>query len=248
MFQRDEAIRQKRLERQQKHVVKQEEDFLRTQQEIHREKLRNTRIRLSVDTSKTWEDIKREEEIKRKDRIEKRKEELLQTSQCSESLLKSVEKWKTYKSTEAEKPSSRRGSRESGVSSPNRGSKTSSLSPEEVTAALKRKQEKWEAKVKQQKLLLQANRKEIAPDHAAIELERRHLEYVEKWKKKAEEKKAQEEMEKRKKEEEERKHREKILQSRVPDGSTRLTKAAEERVKAVCALLSLVLLVSHSSS
>lgn len=238
MFFRDELIRQKRLARQQKSTDKQEGDFIQTQQEIRREKLRNTRIRLSIDPSKTWEDIKREEEIKRKDRVEKRKEELLQASHCSESLQKSIEKWKTFKSSEADKSlskesSPRRGSQGSGISSPNRGSKGSGISPEEVTANLKRKQEKWEAKMKQQKLLLQASKKEVTPDHAALELERRHLEYAEKWKRKAEEKKAQEEMEKRKREEEERKRREKIIRSNVPDGSTRLTKAAEERVKAV---------------
>jgi type II secretory pathway pseudopilin PulG len=120
MFNREELIRQRRVEREQKNRTRQEEEFLQTQQEMNREKLRNTRIRLSIDPSKTWEDLKREEEVKRKDRIEKRKEELLQSSRYSEGLSKSVEKWKTFKSRESESlvataaattdPSSRRGS------------------------------------------------------------------------------------------------------------------------------------------
>jgi hypothetical protein len=126
MFSRDEIIRQRRLERQQKNELKQQETSLQTQQEIQREKLRNTRIRLSIDPSKTWEDVKREEEVKRKDRIEKRKEELQQSSRYSEGLSKSVEKWKTLKFREGE---------ESAVTEtdPRRGSKGRVVSPEKVS-------------------------------------------------------------------------------------------------------------------
>lgn len=139
MYTREEMIRQKRLQRQQKNQNKSEEEFLRTQQEFHREKLRNTRIRMSIDPSKTWDDIKREEEIKRKDRIERRKEELLQTSHCSDSLMKSVEKWKTMKSTEeggdvGDQKMGRSASVGSGSqqSSPRRRSRGHVQSPEEV--------------------------------------------------------------------------------------------------------------------
>jgi hypothetical protein len=142
MFSREEMIRQKRLERQQKNQNKNEDEFFRTQQEFHREKLRNTRIRLSIDPSKTWDDIKREEEVKRKDRIERRKEELQQTSHYSESLLKSVEKWKTMKSMEEGGGGGERMGRSASVGgggsagsqqfSPRRGSRGHVPSPEEV--------------------------------------------------------------------------------------------------------------------
>jgi hypothetical protein len=253
MFSRDEIIRQRRLERQQKNELKQQETSLQTQQEIQREKLRNTRIRLSIDPSKTWEDVKREEEVKRKDRIEKRKEELQQSSRYSEGLSKSVEKWKTLKFREGE---------ESAVTAtavtetdPRRGSKGRVLSPEEVSrpyffcstyrslspssplnqaiANLKRQQEKWDQKIKQTQLLTRATRKDLTPAQSVIELERRNEEYLERRQKKSEEKREQEEREQRKKEEDERKRREKIIQSQPPEGSTRLTKAVEERVKAV---------------
>jgi hypothetical protein len=242
MFSRDEMIRQKRLERQQKNQNRSEDEFLRTQQEYRREKLRNTRIRMSIDPSKTWEDVKREEEVKRKDRIEKRKEELQQSSHYSESLMKSVEKWKTMKSADeggagggrrsssASVAGSRTGSQ---PSSPRRGSRGNGLSPEEVTTHLKRQQEKWEAKLRQQKLLQAASKKDMTPDRVAVELERRHEEYLEKRKKKNEEKKREEEEEKRRKEEEERKRRERLMRSGGGEGGIRLTKAMEDRVKAV---------------
>jgi hypothetical protein len=87
--------------------------------------------------------------------------------------------------------------------------------------------------VKQTQLLTQATRKDLTPAASVLELERRHEEYLEKRKKKYDEKREQEELEKRKKEEEERRRRDKLIHSQLPEGSTRLTKAVEERVKAV---------------
>lgn len=236
MFERDEKIRQARLERQQKNHQKQQIELLQTQQQIIYEKVKNERIRQSIDPSKTWEDLKREEEIKRKDRIEKRKQQLAQTSQYPDSFVKSIDKWKSMKSFEEPTLSGTKinGSNLSTTSSPvRRNSSSTNMTPEEVALKLKQKQDRWNQKIEQVKAINRLKHKPLTATQAAIEYERRQNEYNEKRKKKYDEKMLQEKMLKDKMKEEELKNYEKLLQSEVPESSKRLTKAAEDRAKLV---------------
>jgi len=225
MEEREKRAREVRQAREKKKQQKQREREEVEMELAQKEKLRRDRLRRSADISKDWQTLQRDEENKRKDRIEARKMELAQTAKYPSSMGDSVKEWKMKKTTNVE------GSQEA-VAPPSEPV-FRAQDPEEVTAKLRRKQAAWERRLEKEKAQLNASRSKTAPVKAALEMEERQRAYEEKRRLKAEEAARKKEAEDREAERKKRREQERIIKSKVPEASRRLTKAAEDRARAV---------------
>jgi flagellar biosynthesis GTPase FlhF len=89
-----EEKRKKRLN--DKYAKAQQEEAERQEKE-RLEKMRIARIKNSTGADRSWQELQREEDTKRKDRIEQRKMELTGKAAYPATMAESVEKWKTKK-------------------------------------------------------------------------------------------------------------------------------------------------------
>ena len=218
---REERAQEMKKRREEKKHAKEVEKEMKFLAEKNRTLTSHMTLRNSLKSSKSWDDIQKEEEVKRRDRIEKRKQQLASiASYPSHSIIDSVDKWKT-KDRKAEVPC------------PIALHKSHALSPSEIGAQLKRRQEQWERHLQQEKINLNAKRKNSQPVQAAIDMENRQKLYDEKKKQKQYNKAQKEAEDRQRRVVEEKRRTEKIMRSEVPESSRRLTKASEDRAKSV---------------
>ena len=181
----------------------------------------NASYRHTLKDSRSWDEIQKDDEIRRRDRIEKRKQQLSNSSVYpSSSIILSVKKW-TSKDKDVE------------IKATNATFKPSRKSPTEICAQLRRCQQTWDLHLRKEKELQNLRRKPTQPVQSAINMENRHKLYEEKRKQKQMEKEKRDMEAKRSADVALKNHRKRIMKHKMPETSQRLTKASEKRAKTV---------------
>mmetsp|Transcript_2470 Transcript_2470/g.4492 ORF Transcript_2470/g.4492 Transcript_2470/m.4492 type:complete len:586 (+) Transcript_2470:55-1812(+) len=221
MREREEKALEIRKRREERKQSKEFEREAKSLEEKNRTIVTHANLRNSLKNSKNWDEIQKEEEIKRRDRIEKRKQQLTSLAAYpSSSINLAVDRWKE-KDLKEEIPST--------ILS----NKGHTPSPAEIGAQLRRRQEKWEMHLQHEKELLNSKRRSTLPVRAAIDMENRNRVHDENKKQRQLAKEQKEMEEKERKAAEDRKRTRRIMRRAVPESSRRLTKASEDRAKAV---------------
>lgn len=221
MREREERAREIKRIRDERKINKELEREAASIEETNKTITINANLRNSLKNSKNWDDIQKEEEIKRRDRIEKRKQQLSNLAAYpSTSIIESVDKWKT-KDLKCDIPVH------------DFVPKANTPSPADICAQLKRRQEKWERHLQKEKELLNSKRKNTLPVKAAIDMQNRQKIYDENRKQKQIDRERKEQEDKLRQAAMNKKKTERIMRSKVPESSRRLTKASEDRAKSV---------------
>jgi hypothetical protein len=225
MREREEVAKEQKRNRDERKLRKELEREAAGVEEKNKTTIMNANLRNSLKNSKSWDDIQKEEEIRRRDRIEKRKQHLSSSAAYpSASITESVDKWKTKDVGSAPPPVQ--------VNTFN-VSKTCAPSPAEISVQLKRRQDKWERHLQKEKEILNSKRKNTLPVQSALEMEHRQKLYDESRRQKQLDRERKEAEDKQRKSDESKRRTERIMRSKVPESSRRLTKATEDRAKTV---------------
>jgi hypothetical protein len=222
MFQRQELMKLKQQKRAEDQKRKEKEEELRAKKEKHKKQIEKmTLMNEAFRGHMSWKEIQDTEEAQRRERIEKRKNELLTQAalprSIEENMSKSLSKIPPPSYDEAVKP-------------------FKAEDPKKVIQKIERRRQEWEETMTQQKLKikeqheaarLQSGGSGSLTSTTKTTMEIRFEEYQKKNEERAKRHQEKEEAERRKKEAEERRKREKLLNMKMPEASKKTTKKAE---------------------
>eukprot|EP01042_Synura_sphagnicola_P008951 gene8951-11481_t len=215
LLEREQKMREKQLLKEEERKKKEEEEQ-KAQAEARKEQLRK-RMEDAAKTRSTltWDQIQEQQELERRQRKARRKEELLQSAAYPGELGARVEAWK---------------SKQSAPPPPPEGKVFRAQTPEQIARSLQRSKDKWDATVKKRKEAVEAARLTQLPEEPKeVKAMRLRQEEFERRRKEAvEARQAKEEQEKKKEMEREKERKEKLLAAPVPEG--RSTKMHLDRI------------------
>lgn len=228
MFQRQELMKlkqQKRFEDQQR---KEHEEMIKMKKEKHKKQIEKmTLMHEAFRGHMSWKELQDTEEAQRRERIEKRKNELLTQAalprSIEENMSKSLTKIPPPSYDDAIKP-------------------FKAEDPKKVIQKIERRHQEWQENMMQQKLKikeqqetarLQSGGSGSLGSTTKTNMEIRFEEYQKKREDRSKRQQEKDEMEKRKKEAEEKRKREKLLNMKFPEASKKTTKKAEVQAQLV---------------
>jgi hypothetical protein len=234
MKEREEFARSKLKERERRHAEKErliEEEKRFQEEQKQKLLLKRAQKELSTKSGKSWDELQMEAERDRKDRIEKRSQELAMMSSLPKSMEENYQR-------QSLKLSSKSHDQERENSDHLR--KRPSLEPTEVTDRLKRQQEKWDNRLSREREKSQERRQSVSAGGSGVlsggingrsssdlfaSMQKREKETREKREARIRAQQEREEREKEKKLYEDRVKREKLLSLPLPANALKLTNA-----------------------
>lgn len=232
---------QEAQERQRLRYLKNQEKELELEREkeaMERQKralqIKRAKEELQTKANMTWEELQMEEEKARKERIERRKQELAMMSSLPKSIEENIQKMTSKLSRDKMKEKEHQLS--AGASLTLSASGHRSLEPSEVTERLKRQQDKWEQRLSREREKSQERRQSSGnalsasgPVDLLASMERREKETREKREQRLKQQREREALEKQQKAAKERAKKEKLLSLQLPASALKSTKAEELR-------------------
>jgi hypothetical protein len=233
MKEREEFARNKLKERERRHaekerLIEEEKRFLEEQKQ--KSLLKRAQKELSTKSGKSWDELQMEAERDRKERIEKRSQEMAMMSSLPKSMEENYQRQSLKLSTKSQDQD-----RENSDHLRKR-----SLEPTEVTDRLKRQQEKWDNRLSREREKSQERRQSVSAGGSGVlsggingrsssdlfaSMQKREKETREKREARIRAQQEREETEKERKLYEDRVKREKLLSLPLPANALKLTNA-----------------------